>query len=47
MGREVKGALNETRYAQHPSDPRLNGIYGTILFDELGETCDGDSTSAT
>lgn len=42
MGREVKGALNETRYAQHPRDPRLNGIYGTILFDELGETCDGD-----
>ena len=39
MGREVKGALNETRYAQHPRDPRLNGIYGTILFDELGETC--------
>jgi len=42
MGREVKGALNETRYAQHPRDPRLNGIYGTILFDELGQTCDGD-----
>jgi proline racemase len=42
MGREVKGALNETRYAQHPRDPRLNGIYGTILFDELGVTREGD-----
>src|SRR5207245_11000795 len=42
IGREVKWALNETKYAQHPRDPRLNGIYGTILFDELGETCDGD-----
>jgi proline racemase len=42
VGREVKGALNETRYAQHPRDPRLNGIYGTILFDELGVTRDGD-----
>ena len=42
IGRDVKWALNETRYAQHPRDPRLNGIYGTILFDELGETPDGD-----
>jgi proline racemase len=42
IGREVKWALNETKYAQHPRDPRLNGIYGAILFDELGETRDGD-----
>ena len=21
----------------HPTDPRLNGIYGTIWFDELGD----------
>jgi proline racemase len=37
IGREVKWLLNETRYARHPADPRLSGIYGTILFDELGE----------
>ena len=42
IGREVKWTLNETKYAQHPRDPRLNRIYGTILFDDLGETCDGD-----
>ena len=42
IGREVKWLLNETRYAQHPGDPRLNGIYGTILFDELGEDPDGN-----
>jgi proline racemase len=33
IGRDVKWALNETKYAQHPRDPRLNGTYGTILFE--------------
>ena len=42
IGRDVKWALNETKYAQRPTDPRLSGIYGTILFDELGEIPDGD-----
>jgi proline racemase len=37
LGREVKWALNESEYAVHPSDRRLNGIYGTIWFDELGD----------
>jgi proline racemase len=41
IGREIKCALNETLWAQHPSDPRLNGIYGTILFDDLGDSADG------
>lgn len=36
IGREVKWLLNETEYAQHPADDRLSGIYGTILFDDLG-----------
>jgi proline racemase len=36
VGREIKWALNDTEHAVHPSDPRLNGIYGTIWFDELG-----------
>jgi proline racemase len=35
LGREVKQALQGTTHAVHPSDPRLNGIYGTIWFDEL------------
>jgi proline racemase len=42
IGREVKWLLDATRYAQHPRDERLSGIYGTILFDELGDNLDGD-----
>jgi proline racemase len=41
IGREVKWALNDTEWARHPSDPRLDGIYGTILFDDLGQEGDG------
>jgi proline racemase len=36
-GREVKSALDGTDVARHPEDERLSGIYGTILYDELGE----------
>jgi proline racemase len=35
-GREVKRALEGTAVARHPTDDRLSGIYGTILFEELG-----------
>jgi len=41
IGREIKSALNGTEHAQHPTDPRLSGIYGTILFDDLGDDADG------
>jgi proline racemase len=34
IGRQIKWALNDV--AVHPTDPRLNGIYGTILYDDLG-----------
>ena len=37
LGREVKWALNDAEVARHPSDDRLSGIYGTILYDDLGE----------
>jgi proline racemase len=37
LGREIKWALNDTEHAVHPTDPRLNGVYGTIWFDELGD----------
>jgi proline racemase len=40
LGREIKWALNDTAHAVHPSDARLNGIYGTIWFDELGDSDD-------
>jgi proline racemase len=35
LGREIKWALNDSEQAVHPADPRLNGIYGTIWFDDL------------
>ena len=35
-GREIKRALEGTDVARHPSDDRLSGIYGTILYDALG-----------
>jgi proline racemase len=38
LGREIKWALNDTGHAEHPTDARLNGVYGTIWFDELGDT---------
>jgi proline racemase len=38
LGREIKWALNDSEVATHPSDERLNGIYGTIWFDDLGNS---------
>jgi proline racemase len=38
VGREVKWALNGSEHAVHPTDPRLDGVYGTIWFDELGDS---------
>jgi proline racemase len=40
LGREIKWALNDSEHAVHPSDRRLDGIYGTIWFDDLGEAED-------
>jgi proline racemase/trans-L-3-hydroxyproline dehydratase len=41
LGREVKAALEGTEHARHPSDERLSGVYGTIVYDDLGDTADG------
>ncbi|MEU8225623.1 proline racemase family protein [Kribbella sp. NPDC048915] len=38
-GRSIKWALDSS--AVHPSDPRLSGLYGTILYDDLGDGADG------
>ena len=35
-GRAVKRALEGTAAARHPEDERLSGIYGTILYEEVG-----------
>jgi proline racemase len=40
-GREVKRALAASPHAHHPSDARLSGVYGTILYDDLGDGPDG------
>lgn len=41
IGREVKWLLNDHEVAQHPSDARLSGIYGTAIFQRLGTADDG------
>ena len=41
LGREIKWALNDTSWADHPSDPRLGGIYGVVWYDEVGVSADG------
>jgi proline racemase len=41
LGRQVKAALTSSEHERHPSDERLSGIYGTILFEDLGDTPEG------
>jgi proline racemase len=41
LGREVKRALGSSEHARHPSDERLSGIYGTIVYEDLGDGADG------
>ncbi|MFG2040450.1 proline racemase family protein [Dactylosporangium sp. NPDC048998] len=41
LGREVKWALDAHPVARHPTDDRLSGVYGTILYESLGTTDDG------
>jgi len=35
-GRAVKQALEGTPVARHPDDERLSGVYGTILYEDVG-----------
>ena len=41
VGREIKAALDGTAAARHPNENRLDGIYGTIFYDDLGDLPDG------
>lgn len=38
LGREVKAAVDAVGAARHPADDRLSGVYGTIWYDELGDS---------
>lgn len=42
VGREIKWALNDSDLARHPSDPRLNGVYGTIFHEDVADDVQGD-----
>ncbi len=42
VGREVKALVNETGHARHLADDRLSGVYGVVLYDDLGRTDAGD-----
>ena len=35
VGRAIKWALDDHPSAQHPDDPRLSGVYGTIWYERL------------
>ena len=41
LGREIKWALNDSPEAVHAGDTRLSGVYGTILWDDLGRDASG------
>jgi proline racemase len=41
LGAEIKWLLNDTEFARHPTDDRLSGIYGTIIYDELPDRPEG------
>jgi proline racemase len=45
LGREVKWALEETPWSRHRIDSRLDGVYGTILYDDLGDLDGGGALS--
>jgi proline racemase/trans-L-3-hydroxyproline dehydratase len=40
-GREIKQALADSEWARHPSDSRLDGVYGTIIHQHLSATENG------
>jgi len=42
LGREVKAALAGDPRTDHPDDPRLSGVYGTILYERLGTLPGGE-----
>lgn len=42
LGREIKDDLNARNAAEHPSDPRLSGVYGTIFHEDVTDPASGE-----
>ncbi|WP_033825407.1 proline racemase family protein, partial [Kitasatospora sp. MBT63] len=42
-GREIRAALADEPATRHPADPRLSGVYGVILYEELPDLPNGPS----
>ena len=42
VGRDIKAALAGDPRVDHPTDQRLSGVYGTIIFDDLGTLPTGE-----
>ncbi len=42
VGRAVKASLAGDPRTSHPADPRLSGVYGTIIYDDLGTLPTGE-----
>ncbi|MEU0939082.1 proline racemase family protein [Embleya sp. NPDC005971] len=38
IGREIRAALADEPATRHPADPRLSGVYGVILYEDLPAT---------
>jgi proline racemase len=43
-GRAVKAALAGSAVVEHPSDPRLSGLYGTVLYENSGDDAERNVT---
>jgi proline racemase len=43
IGREIRAALVDEPATRHPGDPRLSGVYGVILHEDLPPTSQGPS----
>ncbi|MET9677312.1 proline racemase family protein [Streptomyces sp. NPDC006482] len=44
-GQEIRAALAEHPATRHAGDPRLSGVYGVILYEDLPEPADTDTDS--
>lgn len=42
QGRQVRRLLNDSPHVQHSTDLRLSGVYGTIFYEDLGPSADGN-----